>query len=111
MKCEDKGTIGQLKRLMSQYDRIFLVFDKNLYELLVEKKDSESKILFLFPDDSFPEHERHLCEDGKKFQELYFMYEFSDRFQVLSRSEYFGSMLNLVDVGILTYEELVEALL
>jgi hypothetical protein len=50
------------------------------------------------------------CQNIEQLKELYFMYEFSDRFQLLSQEESFGGILNFVDMGILTKEEVICAL-
>ncbi len=42
---------------------------------------------------------------------IYRMYDFSDKIMVLSNSEQYGSLLNYVKNGILTMEEMVDALL
>lgn len=111
MICEDMDTIEWLEKMMSEYEKVFLVLDKNLYKLLSAEKCTKNKILFLPLDDSLTKYPKVSSEDSKQLHELYNMYEFSDRFQVLSRNECFGNLLNLVDTGVLTREELVEALI
>ena len=95
--------------MLSEFDKIFLVLDKNLYKLLVIEKNSENKILFLLPSEDFTvcfAMQEYWCiswEDCCKLCKLYFMYEFSDRFQILNRNECFGSLMNFLNTDLLTY--------
>jgi len=50
-------------------------------------------------------------DELKKIRDLFYMYEFSDRFRVISREDGYGNIFNLVDNGILTDEEAFEAIL
>ncbi len=46
-----------------------------------------------------------------KHLQIYFMYDFSDRFQVLSDNPQYGSILNYVKAGNLTMEAAFQTLL
>ena len=52
-----------------------------------------------------------LRSDMDEVIEMYRMYDFSDKVFVISDSEQFGSMFNYVKSGILSKEEMVDALL
>ena len=117
MEITNIDVIDWLGNMISEFDKVYLVFDKNLYKLLAAEKNGENKILFLLPFEDFTgciSEQEHRCiswEDCCKLCELYFMYEFSDRFQILYRKECFGSLMNFIDTGLLTYKEITDALL
>lgn len=46
-----------------------------------------------------------------KLLEIYRLYDFSDKITVVSESNQYGTLLNYVKTGILTMEEMVDALL
>lgn len=50
-------------------------------------------------------------EEVEEICSLYYLYEFSNRFRIVSRENNYGSVFNLVDSGLLTYEEAFEAIL
>lgn len=60
-------------------------------------------------------HFVHCCEiaddKAKSLFDFYHIYEFSDRFQIISREERYGSLFQLVDTGLLTLDEMAKALL
>lgn len=41
-----------------------------------------------------------------QLKKLYFMYEFSERFQIIDKNDGFGDLSNYVDVGLLSDKEL-----
>lgn len=49
-------------------------------------------------------------EEQEQLLQLYRMYEFSDRFSIISRESTYGSLFNLVEAGLLDMEEAAEAL-
>lgn len=49
--------------------------------------------------------------DQKDFEEYYYLYEYSDNIQLITDNPLFPSMLNYVKTGILTEEEMIQALL
>lgn len=104
MNYKDIGIIEWLENILSGYDKVFLVLDKSLYKILEAENNKGTKTLFLSLFDIPLEDRRKLCE-------LYLMYEFSDGFQILCRNECFGSLMNFIDTGLLTNEELIDALL
>lgn len=50
-------------------------------------------------------------KEMREILELYYMYEFSDRVQIISSGHRFGTLLNYVDTGLLTFDEAIEAFL
>lgn len=49
--------------------------------------------------------------DSKEFLRIYGLYDFSDKVSVISDAEQYGNLYNYVKNGILTREEMIEALL
>ena len=112
----------ELEKDLEYYDRIFLitVMNQEYIDLFIrfgdsdKLKDCTQKILVL-SDGNMAEGKHYSCrklscQNIEQLKELYFMYEFSDRFQLLSQEESFGGILNFVDMGILTKEEVICAL-
>lgn len=132
---EEREIIRRLESDIRQYDQIFLVTGEEvlLREIvsslccLRESGDSDRRRLVLIPSDTGPEDIWDLLSEDKTDSRvswrrvsrgeaqtlcrLYDSYEFSDRFHILSREEQYGGLLNFVDTGILSAEELLEALL
>lgn len=55
--------------------------------------------------------ERILRKDMDEILETYHLYDFSDRIMVVSDCEQYGSLFNYVKAGILTKQEMADALL
>lgn len=51
------------------------------------------------------------AKQEKELLDLYHMYEFSDKFLVLEDSKQFGSMLNYVEGGLISFDEELKALI
>lgn len=62
-------------------------------------RKSQKKILVL-PSEKYPD-----------LRLLYHTYEFSDRFRVIGRNRQYGGLLNYVDHGLLTEQEVFELIL
>ena len=112
--------VGRLEEWLEKYDRIWL-WSKETEE------DSRQFFRFLVSDVARKNKKRILIlselmekisetdsitvknlteEEFGQVEEIYFMYEFSDRIQRISGSVQYGSMQNLVDTGLLTEEEM-----
>lgn len=113
--------LWELEEGLHRYGRIFLVMDKGfarmLYEATVHRQAVGKKVLALVTDgDGFENHAfADFCkigeEEAKKLCRLYYMYEFSDRFEVVARDSRFGTLFHYVDTGLLTAAEMADALL
>lgn len=57
------------------------------------------------------EYRRINDEDQSAILQLYAMYDFSNRFQVLSDNSQYGGLLNYVKTGLMTIEEVFRAIL
>lgn len=126
--------VAGLERALNKFDRIILIYSKGvnrgeqLIKLISESavlKEAEEKVLLLsgnHSDNSYSYYYYNQDEDKavkdflpkeniESILKLYYLYEFSNRIQVISDSACFGSLLEYVDMGILTMEEAVDALL
>uniref|UniRef100_UPI0040578560 hypothetical protein n=1 Tax=Agathobacter sp. TaxID=2021311 RepID=UPI0040578560 len=116
----DDGMIADITKQMEIYDKIFLV-EKNTENIFIQFLNSdilnasEKKILLISPEemDISPAVDFHRVTESqfKGLKSLYYMYEFSNRFQILAGSSQWGNLLNYLDTGILDTEEVFQALL
>lgn len=114
--------LAKLEKDLEHYDRIVLITvgNQEYRDLLIQFCNSDMlkncmKKILVLSDENLAEGKRYSCrklscQTIRQLKELYFMYEFSDRFQLLSREESFGGILDFVDAGILTKEEAIRAL-
>lgn len=65
---------------------------------------SEKKILIL-SEENYPEKEY------KELIRLYYMYEFSDKVRIIGRTNQHGNLMNYVDNGLVTEEEISDLIL
>lgn len=112
-----------LEKLLEGYDKIFLLkISEDKIPILYEKfcdvtqnKFIEKKILFLFSK-SIDIQKKTLdfiqISDTEiiEIQNLYFMYEFSNRFQIIEYNENVGTIWNFVNSGLLSEEDVIYAL-
>ncbi len=110
-----------LKADLEKYERVFLIIDRQESNLLAAfcnsnaLRTSKYKVLVLspgeFPNGCCAEQRQITKEDCNMFYQLYYMYEFSDRFRILSKENSYGSIWNLFDADILDIEDVFEAIL
>lgn len=115
----------KIEEALGEYDLILLVTDgagaaENLTDLLCRSealRKAEKKILILTEADVLPT-DTYRCtfvKIGRKertaLERLYGMYEFSNRFRILSCDRRWGSILNYVKTGIMTLEEAFQVFL
>lgn len=112
----DKKTIilAEIEKDLERFGRILLITDmceeafpagmdaKNILVLSTGTIPSESSLQITY--------RQITIEQQAELLKVYHMYEFSDRFRVISRDSRFGSIWNYVDAGILTEQEALEAL-
>ncbi len=112
-----------LECYLNEYDRIILIINSSIGESdLVSKfinseavKNNTKKIMIMSSDNA-PESEYYVYyrlskAEEKQLVSLYMMYEFSDRFQILAYGNNFGNIFNYVNTGLMTWEEMFEAIL
>lgn len=114
--------LENLDKLLDQYDRVILadISDqdgKARWQRFLNSeafKNCEKKILFLVTEIHDISRQFFLTiteEVAQELKSLYFMYEFSDRFQLFSNETTFGEIWNYVCTGTLTEEEAFQAIL
>lgn len=124
---KDGGKIlRQLESDLKKYDKIFLVLEEqklldDILRLLCDSgavKGIKQEILVLaslkrrIGKDTLVMYRQITEDESKQLCRLYSMYEFSDRFQILSSETLlYGSLFQLVDAGLLSLRESVSALL
>lgn len=125
MKICEKCILMKLEDDLKKYEKIFLILDnEETVDKLLDKlfnsmriKAKKQRVLILYSgkqkigiDESVVQRVISR-EETEALCRLYFMYEFSNRFQVISRTETYGDVFQLVDTGLITLEEAIEALL
>ncbi|MCR5789323.1 MAG: hypothetical protein K6G83_05475 [Lachnospiraceae bacterium] len=110
-----------LEEDLLQYDRVYLLGEGIDFGKLARAADrSEKKMIFYFPENlcaeeevsCFPAYRRISPEQENVILNLYRMYEFTDNFHLLDAdSRNYGNLLNYMESGVLTAEEVYEALL
>lgn len=112
--------IFRLQNMLNIYDRILLVQEKEEFRkcLACGRKTDDSNFLLLIPDvfkeyfEEFGFSQKFLTqEEVEELIGLYFTYEFSNRFRIISKDGICGNIFQLVENGLLTYEEALEAIL
>ena len=100
---QDVIGVQVLEKILHEYGSIILFPVENvMYKQLknsVVCNEASKKVLIL------------PLESNDEFISLFHTYEFSDRISVLERSSQYGTLFNYVKTGILTEQEMVDALL
>ena len=103
-----------IEKDLEQFDRILLVMDTGMGAFPAVADAKSILVLSAYPvplESSLQITYRQItAEQQAELLKTYHMYEFSDRFRVVSRDSRFGSLWNYVDAGILTEQEALEAL-
>lgn len=119
-----------INRLLQKFDLVLLVMNgsgpaKNLTEnfLNSEALQKAAKKILILSDQNIPYTNTHhhinthyqYCqlstEELDAIRNIYFMYDFSDHFRVLSDSGQYGGLLDYVETGILTLEDVFQTVL
>lgn len=110
-----------LKSDLEKYERIFLVVSRQKSDLLTDfcnsnaLRNSKYRVLILsagsFPDNCSVECRKITEKDCNMLYTLYSLYEFSDRFRILSKENRYGNILNFYDTSVLDMEAVFEAVL
>ena len=113
----------ELQSIIEIYDKVILIlFEENEAMDIMAKfehsnamKQTEKNILILSTAEwngtSNFTYKRIARRESSELRNLYYMYEFSDKFQVLSNPNNFGTLFNFCDTGLLSLEEALEAIL
>lgn len=118
---DEQRLIDELQDMLKTNDKIFLVkcadeeyiFSKLRDSKVIKSEKQKVLILSTSNQKEFPGvYYRKISDDDSEFYyRLYHMYEFSDRFQVLSNELCFGNLFNFVNQGLLSFDEMLGALL
>ena len=116
---EQKMMIDEINEDLKYYDLVFLIDDESVAkqfcgsEIFTESKKYIKIYLPYMLDVKNPMAIfRSLSnEEREDILNLYFLYEFSDRFILLSESSCYGGLFNYVEAGWLTLNEVFNAFL
>ena len=111
---EKNNILTEVEKDLERFDRILLITNMciisfpavvnvtNILILSVNEIPLDNNLLIAY---------RQITKEQEtELLRMYRMYEFSDRFRVVSRDSRFGSIWNYVDAGILTEQEALEAI-
>lgn len=104
----------EIEKDLERFDRILLIAD-GCIEAFPVVMDAKTVLVLSVGEvslESNPQitYRQITTEQETELIKTYHMYEFSDRFRVVSRDSRFGSIWNYVDAGILTEQEALEAI-
>lgn len=112
----DKRTtiLMEIEKDLEQFDRILLITNEctSLFPAVTDAINILVLSISALPveSDSHITYRQITKEQQTELLQTYHMYEFSDRFRIVSRDDQFGSIWNYVDAGVLTEQEALEAL-
>ena len=112
---DERTTIlTEIEKDLERFDRILLITDMGIgsFPAVADAKNILLLSVGAVSMESNPQtvYRQITAEQQAELLKTYHMYEFSDRFRVISRDSRFGSIWNYVDVGILTEQEALEAI-
>ncbi len=113
-----------ISTLLQKFDLVLLVMNgSGIAENLIENflnsealRKAAKKVLVLSDRNVFYTNTRHqYCQLGTEeldaIRNIYFMYDFSDHFRVLSDNRQYGGLLDYVKTGIMTMEDVFQTVL
>lgn len=117
-------TTDYINNFMQEFDFVLLIINDNgaainLTEnfLASETLQKEAKKILVLSDQNVPYANTHHqyyqlnAEELDAIRRIYFMYDFSDHFRILSDSQQYGGLLDYVKTGIMTMEEVFQTVL
>lgn len=119
----DDRLLTSLETNLNVYDKIIFIVNNSIEgnDLFSEFINSDAikknkKKIMIMSSESSEESENYAYYKLSKAEEerlmkLYLTYEFSDRFQMLAHDNNFGNIFNYVKTGVMTLEEVFEAIL
>lgn len=120
-ECRNRGIL-YIEKALEEFDRVILIdtrlHDQQLTEAFYDEdnfKGTDKKVLILSKSEEKHAEKtewHHVSEsEAREILEIYYLYEFSNRIAVVTREQAFGSLWDYVATGLLTEEEMVEAIL
>lgn len=120
----EKEILEKLVSDIATYNKIFLILNHNqlknewlIIDSFLERIRNKNQTILILSGFKIP-----ICitpfitcrqitkEEEDYLKHLYYMYEFSDRFFILSKEHQYGQLFNFVDTGLLKPEEVWEVL-
>lgn len=125
IKIEHREVIKNIKETLEKFDLVLMIKDgsgvsENLTRDICNSQalNETSKRVLILSGVDISDTENHSYyfrrihrREQEIIEQIYSMYEFSDRFKIISESQQYGSILNYVKSGLLTMEEVFRALL
>lgn len=125
IKIEHREVIKNIKETLEKFDMVLMIKDgsgvsENLTRDICNSQalNETSKRVLILSGVDISDTENHSYyfrriyrREQEIIEQIYSMYEFSDRFKIISESQQYGSILNYVKSGLLTMEEVFRALL
>lgn len=118
---DKKETIEKLRKYISEYDSVYVADEKiwtyEKFFRLISCQDMKRVLLLVtelktsMMQKCSIEIRKISFEEYSNIEELYYMYEFSDRIHLLVDNDQYGSLRNYISGGLMTEEETVAALL
>lgn len=107
--------MSSLKADLINFKQVVLLDYKNLNLDFLCSKVGSTELIFYIPcyimSESHQDNIRILKKtESEELIKLYHLYEFSDKFRLLSNNENYGGIINLLNTGVLTEDEMYEAL-
>ncbi len=120
IKGQKRGAL-YIEKTLKEFDRIILIdrlSDSWLTDAFYDEvnyKEIDKKVLILSELADKQIHNivwRYIGEkEAKEIIELYHLYEYSNRIDILEQGQSFGSLLDYISTGLLTKEEMIAAIL
>lgn len=116
----NRSLVSRLQHILDTYDIVLLVRTKEEFYKCLEsvREIGNRNLLLLLPEvfkDTFEKfglaQQILTANEFEEIESLYRMYEFSNRFRVISDDGMYGDIFEFVNNGLLTYEEALEAIL
>ncbi len=106
---KNRNLLSELERSLEQYDTIFLVLDEQKefsylweqYHKAGKHKEGKKDIMCMVKEGTDrkegPIYHRISRQEAEKLEDLYYTYEFSDKFRILSEPGNFATIFNLAN--------------
>lgn len=120
MKTMYDEVLMELQDCLERYDCIFAfcnntkLFESSFAQSSILNNTKKRVWIYSCNKILYPEQISHVCispEEEKILLEIYRTYEFSDRFHVVGSNAMYGSLFHYMDIGVLSAEEVIKALL
>ena len=105
----------ELKEILNTNKKVILIAsDFSKIEEALAILDMHKDIKVLSVDDRCGQHENVQVitrDEEREILDLYYMYEFSDKFLALENSSQYGSVFDYVEEGIISFDEAIRSLI